>query len=519
MPLQILNVPRVSRGTGCSKLRGQDGKAAVTPPSVRLRILLAAGTVLALGASGGLAAAQSTPAPPKAPRQLSLGNKVFTGDFDKILPRRMLRVLVPYSRTLFFTDRGRERGLTAEIVRDFERYLNRKYKTGKRPLTVYLVPTTRDKLLPQLAEGYGDIAAGNLTVTEERLKLVDFVTQSDRPPVREIVVLGSGAEGVPNVYALSGRTVHVRKTSSYYESLQALNAKFQSEGRKPIDLKLVPDAVEDEDLMEMANAGLVDVLVVDDWKADLWDGVLPKLRVQKDVVVRDAGQIGWAIRKNSPKLAAAIHDFDINDARKNGVTAYWLKMSTKRVKDFHDPTRGEDWNRFQQTLALFLRYADRYGFDPLMLAAQGYQESGLDQGAKSAVGAVGVMQLMPATGAEMKVGDIHVTEANIHAGAKYMDILMTKYFADADFSEGNRPLFAFASYNAGAGRIATMRRLAAKRGLDPNKWFNNVEIVVAEKIGGETTTYVRNIYMYYVSYRLILDAEESRRKALEEMKR
>src|SRR6185295_17756546 len=130
----------------------------------------------------------------------------------------------------------------------------------------------------------------------------------------------------------------------------------------------------------------------------------------------------------------------------------------------------------------------------------------LNQNAKSAVGAIGVMQLMPATGAEMKVGDIRLTESNIHAGTKYMDQLMTRYFPDANFSEGNRPLFAFASYNCGPGNIAKMRREAAKRGLDPDKWFNNVEIVTAEKIGIETTTYVRNIYKYYVAYRLTMEA-------------
>jgi membrane-bound lytic murein transglycosylase MltF len=476
------------------------------------------GATVSTVAAGPRADASTAPERSTSPRSLSLADRPWTGDFDKILQRRMLRVLVPYSRTLYFNDRGKEGGLTAELVRDFERYVNRKHKTGKRPLTVYLIPTTRDKLLPRLVAGSGDIAAGNLTPTEERTKLVDFVTQSARP-TKEIVVVGAHGDGVPSVDALSGRTVHVRKASSYYESLEALNGRFRSERRRPIEIKLVPDAVEDEDLMEMANAGLIDVLIVDDWKADLWDAVLPKIRVEKDVIVREAGPTGWAIRKESPKLAAAIRDFDKNEIEKKGLIAYRLNQAMKRVKALQDPSQTADWQRFEQTLALFKRYAERYGFDPLMLAAQGYQESGLDQNAKSYVGAVGVMQLMPATGAEMKVGDIHVTESNIHAGAKYMDVLMTKYFPDADFTEGNRPLFAFASYNAGAGRISTMRRLAVKKGLDPNKWFNNVELVVAEKIGIETTTYVRNIYKYYVSYKLILEAQEARRKALEEMKR
>jgi membrane-bound lytic murein transglycosylase MltF len=94
-----------------------------------------------------------------------------------------------------------------------------------------------------------------------------------------------------------------------------------------------------------------------------------------------------------------------------------------------------------------------------------------------------------------------------------MDWLISKYFKDAAFSDTDRPLFAFASYNAGPGSIARMRREAAKRGLDPNRWFNHVEIVASERIGMETTTYVRNIYKYYASYRLIMAAQESTRNA------
>jgi len=473
----------------------------------------------------GFAAAQTPAAPSTAAeapeaagnrvRELSVANKPWFGDFDKLLERRMIRVLVPYSRSLFYTDKGRERGLTAELVRDFEQYVNRKYRNGKRPVTFYLIPTTRDRLLPDLVEGLGDIAAGNVTATDERMNVVDFILQTDRPLVKELVVVGAKASPVPAVDALSGRTVHVRKASSYYESLVALDARFRSEGKPEIKLELVPDALEDEDMMEMANAGLIDVLVVDDWKAKMWRQVWPKITVDDAVFVRDGGRIGWAIHKDRPKLADAIRDFDANVAKKQGTYAYRMKQSMQRVKQLNDPTTTSDWKRFEQTVALFRRYGDRYDFDPLMLAAQGYQESQLRQEAHSSVGAIGVMQLMPATGAEMKVGDIRVTEPNIHAGAKYMDLLMRKYFPDAHFSEGNRPLFAFASYNAGAGRISQMRKEAAKRGLDPDKWFNNVEIVVGEKIGLETTTYVRNIYKYYVSYRLSVDAQDKRRQAIE----
>jgi membrane-bound lytic murein transglycosylase MltF len=465
--------------------------------------------------------AQSPPGNPTAtpsatkPRQLAISNKVWTGDFDKLLARRMIRVDAPFSRSLYYNDNGRERGIAVELVRDWERYLNIKYakQLGKRPLTIYIIPATRDKLLPDLSKGLADVAIGNLTVTDERLKEANFVQGDEgRRMISEVVVTGPKSPELKSLEDLSGKKVHVRKASSYYESLQKLNEHFKSESKPEVQLIFVPDALEDEDLMEMLNAGLVELAVVDDWKAHMWAQALPKLTVRTDLVLRADAKTGWAIRKDSPKLAAEIDDFFRNWAMKQGVADYRMRTYMSKVKSLKDPTASAEYKRFTQTLAFFEKYGNQYAFDPLMLAAQGYQESQLNQSAKSHVGAVGVMQLMPATGEQMKVGDIHTTEANIHAGAKYMDQLMTT-FSDAHFSEGNRPLFAFASYNCGAGNVAKARKTAEGRGLDPNKWFNNVELVIGEQIGTQTTTYVRNIYKYYVAYKLTLDAQAQAEKA------
>src|SRR5262245_54776591 len=318
---------------------------------------MATGATLLLLAAVGSATAQTAPAPAVTPaarvRQLSVANKPWKGDLDGILTRRMLRVAVPYSRTLYFNNKGRESGLTAELIRDFERFVNKKYKTGKRPLTVYLGPTTRDKLLRVVEEGYADIAAGNLTVTQERLKQVDFVTQTDRPVVKELVVLGPRAAPVDSVEELSGRTVHVRKGSSYYESLTDLNARLKAKGLPESVVKTVPDALEDEDMMEMAEIGLIDILIVDDWKAKMWARVLPSLRVMQTVVLRDAGHTGWAVRKGSPKLEAAIQDFDVHVAKRTGAYAYRLQQETRRINEIRDPTRSSDWTRFESMIALF----------------------------------------------------------------------------------------------------------------------------------------------------------------------
>ncbi len=483
-----------------------------------MKYIIILSSVVLLGLSTAAAPTEKEPAPASQPRQLSLENKPWKGDFDEMLERRMIRVLVPYSRTLFFVDKGRERGTAAELVRDFERYINKKYEKqlGKRPLTIYLIPTTRDKLISGVTEGLGDIAAGNLTATEERRKIVDFIAPTDRKPVQELIVTGPASPQVATLDDLSGKTIHVRKATSYYESVLALNQRLEKNGKAPAKIAELPDALEDEDKLEMLNAGLFEFVVVDDWKALMWAQILPKIKVREDLALRSGGYTGWVIRKGSAKLNEAAMDFYVKEGRQK-IAARQAQFH-KRIKQISNNTGGPEWKRFEATIKLFEKYGAQYGFDPLMLAAQGYQESQLNQEARSHVGAIGVMQIMPATGNDLGVGDVHQIEANVHGGAKYMDQLMTKYFPDAKFSEDVRPLFAFASYNAGPGNISKMRKEAAKRGLDPDKWFNNVEIVVSQKIGIETTTYVRNIYKYYTAYKLTVAAQETNRKAREQVK-
>src|SRR5262245_29400763 len=457
---------------------------------------------------------------PQADQSRALATRLETAvkdDLDGLIQHRAIRVAVPYSRTLYFNDKGRERGISADFVRDFERWINQKYQKdlGKRPITVVIRPTTRDKLLSEVAEGHADIAAGNLTVTEARQQLVDFAVADDMKPSSELAITSAKVGPLASADELAGKTVHVRKSSSYHESLTALNERFKKDGKPAMSLVLVPDALEDEDMMEMVNAGLLDVIVVDDWLARMWAQVLPEVKVNEGAAVRTGGKIGWVIRKGSPKMKSALDEFYVTFIKKQGIYNQRMKSYNAKIKQLKDSAGSAERKRFDDTIALFKKYGSQYHFDPLMLVAQGFQESQLDQNAKSHVGAIGIMQVMPATGTELKVGDIHVAENNVHAGTKYMDQLMAKYLNDADFDETNRTLFAFAAYNCGPGNIKRMRSEAEKRGLDKNKWFNNVELVTAEKIGAETTTYVRNIYKYYVAYKLMTDVSEVQRRARE----
>ena len=459
---------------------------------------LASGAALVVGA----AAAQ--------PVALDAELNPWRGDFDGMLERRVVRVLVPYSRTLFFNDKGAQRGLTADALKDFEIFLNRKHRLGSRALTVVAIPTTRDRLLSGLLEGRGDIAAANLSITAERGAIVAF-SQPVYAGVAEIVVTGPASPRLAGLDDLAGREVHVRRASSYYASLLALNHRFASEGKRPLKLTLVPDALEDEDLMDMLAAGMVKLIVVDDWKAKVWGEMNSKLKPRPDLAVASGGTVGWAFRPASPKLAAEVNHFI---RVYPGAAAKRFEEYPRYLKELGNATAEADWKRFEQTVALFRKYGARYEFHYLMLAAQGYQESRLDQSARSAAGAVGIMQVMPKTGAQMKVGDITKPEPNVHAGVKYMRRLYDRHFGGEPIDEHNRVLFAIAAYNAGPSRVAALRGEARKRGLDPNVWFDNVELVAARRVGQETVSYVRNIYKYYIAYELQVETLEARKAAI-----
>jgi membrane-bound lytic murein transglycosylase MltF len=435
----------------------------------------------------------------------------FTGDLDGMIKRRAIRVLVPYSKTFYFVDRAVQRGLNYDVTRLLERDLNNKLKTGNIRIHVVCIPVNRGEMIPFLLEGRGDIAMGNLTITEERSKKVDFTSPTLRN-VKEIVVSAPGAEPIATAEDLAGKEVYVRKSSSYYESLEKLNGELAKAGKAKVKIRLAPETLEDEDILEMVNAGLVKMTILEDYIATFWKLIFPKLTQNGGAAVRTGGEIAWMIRKDSPQLKAEL-DAWLAKFEKSGQRTDILARYLKSTKFVKGATSKEDLERFDRTIALFKKYGDKYEMDYLLLMAQGYQESQLKQEARSRVGAIGVMQVMPETGKSMKTGDITQIEPNIHAGVKFIRAMMNEYYANEPMDQLNKGLFSFAAYNAGPGRIRGLRKLAAERGLNPNVWFNNVELMAAEKIGRETVTYVSNIYKYYLAYQMIEEERAEREKA------
>jgi len=321
------------------------------------------------------------------------------------------------------------------------------------------------------------------------------------------VVTAAGGPELKSVFDLSGRTVHVRKSSSYYESLQKLNKGLREMGRKPVKIVAADEYLEDEDLLEMMDAGIIPVIVIDSHKGTFWAQVFKNIVLHPGIKVNTGGEIAWAIRQNSPKLKKVINEF--GKKNKQG-TLFGNMVLNRYLKDagyVRNNVAEQEREKFKRVVSLFRKYGAQYDFDWLLLGALAYQESMLDHSKRSKAGAVGIMQVLPSTAKDPNVGipNIEKLESNIHAGTKYLRFMVDRYFADEKIDNLNKGLFAIASYNAGPAKMDRLRREAAKAGLDPNLWFGNVEVIAAKRIGRETVQYVGNIYKYYIAYKLIID--------------
>lgn len=448
---------------------------------------------------------------------LDLANQPWKGDLDGILKRGFVRLATANSPLYFSADGLDQRGIAVEVAREFETFLDKAYPKKGRNIRVILMPMARDKILPAVAEGRADVAAANLTITPDRSSEVAF-SEPNNKSVREIVVTGPGVPAFASFDDLAEIKLHIRKSSSYFEHLAALNEQRQSEGKPAIAVEPMDEYLEDHDLLEMVDAGLLPAIVVDDHKAAIWDQVFENITLQPDLAVNEGGEIAWAVRQDSPEFLATVNDF-LKTIRKGTLLGNVLiKRYIKNPKWIQNVRSEEALDRFEDTLEIIRRYAGEYDFDWLMITAQGYQESQLDQSKESSAGAIGIMQVLPSTAKDPNVNipDISTPENNIHAGVRYLRFLRSNYFEDPEIAPVDQVLLAFGAYNAGPGNIRKARKRAVKLGLDPNVWFNNVEIAAAKSISREPVIYVRNIYKYYVAYKLLQQTGDAKEEAIEQ---
>jgi len=450
------------------------------------------------------------------PEEFAVLTAPWTGDLDGMIERRMIRTLVVSGGPQFFYYQGRPRGMVTELLGRLQKDLNAELDRGLDQVEIVPMPAGRDQLIPALLSGEADLVAADLTVTDARYERVEFSAPL-ATGIDEVVVLAPGlGDSIARVEDLSGQPVYVRRSSSYFEHLSALNRRFDARGLAPVRIVEVNEMLRAQDILDMVNAGIFTATVIDSYKASYWSPILTDMVVRDDLVIHAGGRIAWAFRKDSPKLKAAVDEFVSGHKAGTLIGNILINRYLQNLSWVRDSTSARANERLRVLFGYFTRAGQAYAIDPFMLAAQAFQESEFDHGRVSRAGAVGIMQVKPSTAADRNVGigDISTIEGNVEAAAKYLRFLIDRYFSDESIEPMQRWMFALAAYNAGPARVRELRRQAEREGYDPNRWVGNVELLASRRIGAETVRYVRNILKYYIAYRLAFEAQRMRQDAL-----
>lgn len=417
-----------------------------------------------------------------------------TESYQQILARGEIRVAIPYGRTTYVDARKNIMGFSPDLSKYLSQFLSSKYK---KRITVKLVPTVPGQLLNAIDNHQADFAIDYFQEHIAQSKPREYLIYEHPRPESYVAVSNIQSKPINHLRDLSGQTICVgrlARTTALEEVNKDLNRENQIFIFKD---KLI---LSDEDFLQMADAGLVEYIWVARWKAELWQPLLRNIQINENTTTPGGSPGDLIFNKNNEDLARDILDFVSSPYLEKALTEYRKKDFAYRKNALKNPVAKAEWQRFESMREYFRKYGREQRLDPLFLAGLGFQESMLNQGAVSPVGAIGVMQLMPQTGASMKVGDIRELQPNIHAGTKYINSLLYAMSLDDTLPDSERAFFAVAAYNAGSNNIRKARELAAKMGFDPNKWFYNVEMAAAKLVGSETFLYVRNVYKYYITY-------------------
>jgi membrane-bound lytic murein transglycosylase MltF len=434
-----------------------------------------------------------------------------TGDLDEMLKERRIRALVAINPIDFFYSQGKPKGMTYETLEQLQAYVNKKFKTGTSSVKVTFIPLRPDKLGPALRDGIGDVIAQGVVITPGRQQNFAFTTPT-KHDVDHIIVTGTELARARTFDDLVGVDIYVNPVTAAYDALMKNNEEREKAGKPTLSVKLADRNLLEDDLVEMVNGGLISATVAMRHRAELWTQVLPKIKVHPQMIVARDGELAWVVRKNNPEFKNLLDEFVEKHGEGTTFGNVLLRRYLKNTKWVKNSTSAQEMKKFSEYVQYFKKYGSQYSFDYLLIIALGYQESSLDQRKKSPTGAVGIMQVIPkyASAPPINVPDVSKAEKNILAGVRMLNNIVTNYFADPGIDDVNKTFLTFAGYNAGPTRIVRLRKQAAGDGLNPNKWFGNVELEVAKDIGEETVTYVDNIYKYYVAYKLAAESQAER---------
>ena len=417
-------------------------------------------------------------------------------NYAQMLEQGEVRMAVPFERVTYVESKKQILGVAPQIAKYLGSFLSKKYK---KPIQVKIVPSVLGNMLNEIDQGNADFALVYGRKYEEQLKSGQYLLYT-RPHLEEsLIVTKAGTAPINSLLDLSGQDVCVSRLKDT-KALTDANEILIKSGKKPINIYQDKHALDDEDFLQMLNAGLISNTFVATWKAQLWKPYFTNLQLNESTKSPGGSPGDIVVLKINKDLATDVLSFANSPDLEEALAIFRKNDFNIRRGALKSPVTPEEWKRFESMLGFFRLYGHQNRLDPLFLASLGFQESMLNQSAVSPTGAIGVMQLLPSTGESLNVGNIHLLEPNIHAGAKYMSSLIYALSIEGDLTDMERNFFAVAAYNAGPNNIRKARALASTMGFDPNKWFENVEMSTAKLFGVETFLYVRNVYKYYVSY-------------------
>ena len=428
---------------------------------------------------------------------LQAGQPSQVRDLAQIRSSQVLRVLVNQSRNSSGQVQGESVGVEYHRLRAFERYLNGHARDGQE-ITLKIIPKAKDQLLGALLRGEGDLMAPGELLD---VKPTHAVTPSD-PIIERVPLMLVGVKGerrYTRLEQLSGRTVALTTGSAAGEALNVINQKLALRKLPPVNIEWVDPTLAVEDVLEMVQAGIYHLTLVEQPIAERWAKLMPKLRFDRKVLVSEPGAMRWYVRRDASMLRASVDRF---------LTTYTVPADQnvafervyRRLYRVHYPLARADRQKLEKLRPVLQKHAQQQGMDWLNLAALAFKESTLNPNAKGSGGATGLLQITPSAAQRVGVNNIQNVEGNVQAGAKYLAMIRRKFFASPRLNERERMAFVLAAYNMGPERVQAMRAEARRRGLNPNQWFFQVERIAMEQVGMGAVSYVNSVNKYYLAF-------------------
>lgn len=432
-----------------------------------------------------------------------------TRDLADIRRSGVLRVLVNQSRNSSGEVGGEAIGIEYNRLRAFEQFLNRDGRDG-REIRLKLIPKAKDQLLAALQRGEGDIVApGELLNPHGGLDI--RASTPIRRDVPMVLVSRQGERRYKRLEQLAGRTLVLPVGSTAGEALHGVNQRLGQRKLAPIGVEWIDPSLAVEDVLEMVQAGIFSMTAVEQPIAERWAKVMPKLRIERHLVLDNGGDMVWFTRRDAGMLQASVDRF-LTGYRAPANQDVAFQRVYRRLYQVHTPLQRADRQRLEKLRPVLQRYAGQNQLDWLNLAALAFKESSLNPQARGASGATGLMQITPSAATSVGISDVRGLDGNVQASAKYLAQLRRTYFASPRFNERERMAFILAAYNVGPQRVQSLRAEAKRRGLNPDQWFFQVERVAAEQLGMGVVSYVNSVNKYYLAYDRERDRLEPREK-------